>query len=885
MVRRSVTLMCCVGVAGLAVPALASATTITVNSSADHIAAGGDCTLREAILAANTQTARGGCAAGSGADAIVLAVPRVTLALAGSGEDGDLTGDLDVTGVVTITGAAGGTVIDGAGLLDRVFDIRSSAQATVTNVTITGGVAPVGADGTGVSLANPGFQLGNDGGAGEGGGGVRNAGVLKLQGVTISDNATSKGGSGDSVSAPDRGSAGGAGGPGGAGGAIASSGSLTVANATITANATGPGGTGGGAVGPSSAAPNGLDGLDGLAGAGGAGGPGGGIYSTGLTTISDSVISNNHTGPGGQGGAGHGGGGMTVSSGPGGAGAAGQGGSGGVGGFGGGIAVGDGTLRITGSLISANATGPGAAAGSAFGGAGGGGNLGGTGNGPGGAGGTAIVPSGGNGGAGAGLAAIPTGNPLGHPALLATSDTVAQNTTGAGGDDSATTDAGAPGGNGGANQNGGNGGQGTGGSGGDGGDGAGALQGAGGSLVLVADTIVANSASAVGGGRAVGHAGTGGNGSGSGPDGSPGMAINGIAGGPGTGGGLTRADVADSIITGNTPDQCNAPQTVTGPQGANVSSAVGCGGVVADPDLGPLEDNGGPSATYALLTGSPAIDEVPALGATCPATDQRGVARPQGAGCDAGAYEHAPPGVATAVATVTVTTATLSAAINPNQRSTTVHFLWGPGATRTSLTADQLVTPGTSAVSVSASLTGLTPATTYTYTVVATNADGTSTGAVQTFTTSPAPGPGPGFLTATARPPALSSLTLKPSAFRPQTKKLKKSRGTTISYTDTQAAKTTFTVQHKLAGVVKGKKCVAPPKHRAAGKKPKACPRYVLLKGSFSHTDTMGRDSVKWSGTLGGKAVPAGAYRLLARPTLGHVTGATVEHAFTIKRA
>ena len=56
------------------------------------------------------------------------------------------------------------------------------------------------------------------------------------------------------------------------------------------------------------------------------------------------------------------------------------------------------------------------------------------------------------------------------------------------------------------------------------------------------------------------------------------------------------------------------------------------------PLLGPLQDNGGPTRTNALLPGSPAIDT--ADNAACPATDQRGVIRPQGAGCDVGAYEY-----------------------------------------------------------------------------------------------------------------------------------------------------------------------------------------------------------------------------------------------------
>ena len=53
--------------------------------------------------------------------------------------------------------------------------------------------------------------------------------------------------------------------------------------------------------------------------------------------------------------------------------------------------------------------------------------------------------------------------------------------------------------------------------------------------------------------------------------------------------------------------------------------------------LGALADNGGPTLTHLLGVGSPAIDAADA--GACPATDQRGVVRPQGVGCDVGAIE------------------------------------------------------------------------------------------------------------------------------------------------------------------------------------------------------------------------------------------------------
>lgn len=60
--------------------------------------------------------------------------------------------------------------------------------------------------------------------------------------------------------------------------------------------------------------------------------------------------------------------------------------------------------------------------------------------------------------------------------------------------------------------------------------------------------------------------------------------------------------------------------------------------IFEDPLLDPLADNGGPNQTMALQAGSPAIDT--GNNAACPAADQRGIARPQGSGCDIGAYER-----------------------------------------------------------------------------------------------------------------------------------------------------------------------------------------------------------------------------------------------------
>ncbi len=86
-------------------------------------------------------------------------------------------------------------------------------------------------------------------------------------------------------------------------------------------------------------------------------------------------------------------------------------------------------------------------------------------------------------------------------------------------------------------------------------------------------------------------------------------------------------------------------------QGVNFSDDNTCPGFtqVTSPalNLGPLADNGGPTMTCALLAGSVAIDAAADCtdwsGGNSRATDQRGVARPQGAACDAGAFEVSIP--------------------------------------------------------------------------------------------------------------------------------------------------------------------------------------------------------------------------------------------------
>jgi CSLREA domain-containing protein len=123
------------------VPLVAQAATIIVNTTVDSLAPpAGACSLRAAIVAANTNTAVGGCPAGSATvtDTIVLPCGTYTLGIAGADEDANASGDLDIAGDLILTGAgARTTIIDGGGI-DRVFEIRTGT-VTISDVTIRGG--------------------------------------------------------------------------------------------------------------------------------------------------------------------------------------------------------------------------------------------------------------------------------------------------------------------------------------------------------------------------------------------------------------------------------------------------------------------------------------------------------------------------------------------------------------------------------------------------------------------------------------------------------------------------------------------------------------------------------------------------------------------------
>lgn len=115
-----------------------------------------DCSLREAVLAAN---------AADGSDFIVLGVGTYILSLAGVGEDLGATGDLDIRDDLAIVGRDASNTVINASHIDRIFDVQAGTGLELVGLTVTNG-----------------FVSGNKGG------GIRVAGELSLVRGVVSDN-------------------------------------------------------------------------------------------------------------------------------------------------------------------------------------------------------------------------------------------------------------------------------------------------------------------------------------------------------------------------------------------------------------------------------------------------------------------------------------------------------------------------------------------------------------------------------------------------------------------------------------------------------------------------------------------------------------------------
>jgi hypothetical protein len=195
----------------------AQAATITVNSS---------CTLIDAITAANSDTATGGCPAGHGADTLVLPPSSKHTLTSFNNSTYGYTGLPVITSPITIAGNKSTIIRDSGAPGFRILAVSSMGDLTLQETTVSGGV--------GSSVVNSRTDLH--------GGGVTNFGKLTMLNSSISGNTAYSGGGVSSsgtltvVDSTITGNHGGLG-PGG----IEGSGTVTVLRSTISGNAAGGG--------------------------------------------------------------------------------------------------------------------------------------------------------------------------------------------------------------------------------------------------------------------------------------------------------------------------------------------------------------------------------------------------------------------------------------------------------------------------------------------------------------------------------------------------------------------------------------------------------------------------------------------------------------------
>jgi CSLREA domain-containing protein len=258
------------------------AANITINTTTDELNSNGNCSLREAITAANTDAAVDACTAGSGADVITVPTGTYALTIVGTGEQNAADGDLDVFTNVTINGAgAASTIIDGEATGERIFSIESNngpITVVIAGVTMRDAVGTSDGGAIDNSSSNSTVTLNSvvvDNNSGDDGAGIENDGVMTINDSTISNNQAD---SGDD------------------GGGIRSSGTLTVNRSTITGNTAGSGG--GGISNSGELTVNNTTITDNDAGADASGG---GILNRGSTSIVNSTIADNSATGGGGG--------------------------------------------------------------------------------------------------------------------------------------------------------------------------------------------------------------------------------------------------------------------------------------------------------------------------------------------------------------------------------------------------------------------------------------------------------------------------------------------------------------------------------------------------------------------------------------------------------
>ena len=241
---------------------------ITVDTFDDELNTDGNCSLREAVDAANKDAAVDACPKGDGYDRVLLAAGLWMLGSTLEFTETLASGGPVLQPALSLVGAgADRTVLSGNGQT-RLIHVAQNAAVEIVGLTLAEGHAPNGHDYV--------LSVGN----GEHGGAILNEGTLLVSQSTIRDSSAGNGGGvGEAFPAVrEAGSA-------GNGGGIYNAGVLTITQSAILSNTAGVSGRFveyNHSVEPS-------------------GGDGGGIFNAGILYVQNSTVSHNSTLDGGDG--------------------------------------------------------------------------------------------------------------------------------------------------------------------------------------------------------------------------------------------------------------------------------------------------------------------------------------------------------------------------------------------------------------------------------------------------------------------------------------------------------------------------------------------------------------------------------------------------------
>ena len=284
-----------------------------------------------------------------------------------------------------------------------------------------------------------------------------------------------------------------------------------------------------------------------------------------------------------------------------------------------------------------------------------------------------------------------------------------------------------------------------------------------------------------------------------------------------------------------------------------------------------------------LVVASAPIDA--GVDAACPATDQRGVPRPQGPHCDSGAVERTSPTTGSpVVSNITATGASVTTTADPAFLGGSYIYNYGTTPAYGHSTPSAQLQAGVGAKPAPATLAGLTPGTTYHLQLVLTTPDGTAASSDVTFTTQSAPPPAK---------PAISSLRVSPKSFslagrrvnrrcvkptRQNNRKKHCRRASTlrISYTLNVVATVTLRLKRQVPGRNVNGRCVKPTK---TSRKHRKCTRFVNAPGKLTLAGHAGANQSTCNGKIGRHKLGPGTYQVIATPTGGSSSTVTFKIA------